>query len=91
MFPDSLFQAFCISNRRNGPKDNDLIFFRLRQCAATARYRQPTPETAFRHAEQGDVSTFYRVGRNRGYALSGELPRPKPLQIARAICDQLTE
>lgn len=52
---------------------------------------QPTPETAFRYSEQGDVSTFYWVERNWGYALSGELSRPRLLQIARAIYDQLTE
>lgn len=51
---------------------------------------QPTPETAFRYAGEGGVSTFYWVERNWGYALSGELARPQLLQAARSIYDQLS-
>lgn len=51
---------------------------------------QPTPETAFRFAEQGGVSTFYWVERDWGYALSGDLARPRLLQVAREIHTQLS-
>lgn len=51
---------------------------------------QPTPETAFRYAEQGRISTFYWVERDWGYALSGDLARPRLLQVAREIHSQLS-
>ncbi|HQT30348.1 MAG TPA: anti-sigma factor [Thiobacillus sp.] len=51
---------------------------------------QPTPETAFRYVGEGEISTFYWVERNWGYALSGELSRPQLLQAARSIYDQLS-
>jgi anti-sigma factor RsiW len=51
---------------------------------------QPTPETAFRFAEQGGVSTFYWVERDWGYALSGDLARPQLLRLARHIHAQLS-
>lgn len=51
----------------------------------------PTPETAFRFAKRGLVSTFYWVEGNWGYALSGELSRAQLLQIAHAIHSQLSE
>lgn len=49
----------------------------------------PTPETAFRFAEQGAVNTFYWVEGDWGYALSGELPRAHLLGIAHTIHRQL--
>ncbi len=52
---------------------------------------EATPETAFRFAEQGVVSTFYWVEGNWGYALTGELSRTQLLQIAHAIHDRLSE
>ena len=52
---------------------------------------EATPETAFRFAEQGAVSTFYWVEGNWGYALTGELSRAQLLQIAHAIHDRLSE
>lgn len=51
---------------------------------------QPTPETAFRFAEQGGVSTFYWVEHDWGYALSGELARSQLLRVAEAIHAQLS-
>lgn len=51
---------------------------------------QPTPETAFRFAQQGGVSTFYWVEHDWGYALSGDLGRAQLLQVARAIHTQLS-
>ena len=50
----------------------------------------PTPETAFRFAEQGSVNTFYWVEGDWGYALSGELPRAHLLGIAHTIHRQLS-
>ena len=51
---------------------------------------EPTPETAFRFAEQGLVNTFYWVEGDWGYALSGELSRAQLLQIAHAIHSRLS-
>lgn len=51
---------------------------------------QPTPETAFRFAEQGGVSTFYWVEHDWGYALSGDLVRSRLLGVAREIHKQLS-
>ena len=50
----------------------------------------PTPETAFRFAEQGLVNTFYWVEGDWGYALSGELSRAQLLGIAHTIHRQLS-
>ena len=51
---------------------------------------EPTPETAFRFAEQGLVNTFYWVEGDWGYALSGELARAQLLQIAHATHSRLS-
>jgi len=51
---------------------------------------QPTPETAFRFVEEGNINTFYWVERNWGYALSGELSRPQLLQASHSIYAQLS-
>lgn len=50
---------------------------------------QPTPETAFRFAEQDGVATFYWVDLDWGYALSGNLPRATLLNVANSVYRQL--
>ena len=52
---------------------------------------EPTPETAFRFADQGGVNTFYWVEGDWGYALSGELSRAQLLHLAHAIHRGLSE
>lgn len=52
---------------------------------------EPTPETAFRFADQGGVNTFYWVEGDWGYALSGELSRAQLLRLAHAIHRGLSE
>ncbi len=44
-----------------------------------------TAATAFRFERSGEVSAFYWVDNNVGYALAGELERPVLLQIAEAV------
>lgn len=46
-------------------------------------------DTAFRFADEGGVSVFYWVDGGTGYALSGELPRDRLLQIATRVYRQL--
>ena len=50
---------------------------------------QPTPETAFRFAEQDGIATFYWVDLDWGYALSGDLPRTTLLKVANSVYQQL--
>lgn len=50
---------------------------------------QPTPETAFRFAEQDGIATFYWVDLDWGYALSGDLPRATLLNVANSVYQQL--
>jgi anti-sigma factor RsiW len=50
---------------------------------------QPTPETAFRFAEQDGIATFYWVDMDWGYALSGNLPRATLLNVANSVYQQL--
>ncbi|MHB1175000.1 MAG: anti-sigma factor family protein [Sulfuriferula sp.] len=50
---------------------------------------QPTPETAFRFAEEDGVATFYWVDLDWGYALSGNLPRATLLSVANSVYRQL--
>lgn len=52
---------------------------------------EPTPETAFRFAEQAGVNTFYWVEGDWGYALSGKLSRAQLLHLAHAIHRGLSE
>ena len=52
---------------------------------------EPTPETAFRFADQGGVHTFYWVEGDWGYALSGELSRTQLLSLAHAIHASLSD
>jgi anti-sigma factor RsiW len=46
-------------------------------------------ETAFRYARQGNVSVFYWLDREFGYALSGELAKDDLLRVARVVYEQL--
>ena len=45
--------------------------------------------TAFRYAQEGQVSVFYWIDRECGYALSGELDRPTLSRVATAVYRQL--
>lgn len=47
-------------------------------------------ETAFRYAEDGDISTFYWIEGQLGYALSGELTREQLLPVAQAVYHELS-
>lgn len=51
--------------------------------------REAGRETAFRYAREGNVSVFYWIDGPLGYALSGELPRERLLQVARAVYQDL--
>jgi anti-sigma factor RsiW len=52
---------------------------------------QKDPITAFRFAEHGNVSVFYWVDEDCGYAISGEISRPELSRVAHAIYRQLEE
>ncbi|HSW17973.1 MAG TPA: anti-sigma factor [Ramlibacter sp.] len=45
--------------------------------------------TAFRFEREGAASTFYWVDQGFGYALAGDLPRPRLLQLAESVYRQL--
>jgi anti-sigma factor RsiW len=53
------------------------------------RHDAGNAETAFRFAEEGSLSVFYWVDGPFGYALSGEVPRDKLLNLAEASYRQL--
>lgn len=42
-------------------------------------------QTAFRYARAGEISVFYWIDGSLGYALSGELDRPRLLQVAEIV------
>lgn len=46
-------------------------------------------QTAFRYANENNVSTFYWIEGKLGYALSGELDRERLLQVAEAVYRQI--
>jgi len=46
-------------------------------------------DTAFRYAANGDVSVFYWIDHDFGYALSGEVGKKKLLDLAHAVYNQL--
>jgi anti-sigma factor RsiW len=45
--------------------------------------------TAFRFAHEGPASTFYWVDQGFGYALAGDLPRPRLMALAESVYRQL--
>lgn len=51
---------------------------------------QDTATTAFRYAQEGDVSVFYWVDGRFGYALSAQLPRERLLPLATAVHHQIS-
>ncbi len=51
---------------------------------------KPTAETAFRIVTSKQMSTFYWVDRQWGYALTGDLPRAQLLEAARALYQRYT-
>jgi anti-sigma factor RsiW len=55
--------------------------------------RRPKAEqlTAFRFAKEGNVSVFYWIDRECGYALSGDLDRTALTRIATAVYKQLEQ
>lgn len=46
-------------------------------------------DTAFRYAAQNGVHVFYWIDQNLGYALSGDLPKPDMLRVARSVYEQI--
>jgi anti-sigma factor RsiW len=49
------------------------------------------PVTAFRFVQEGEVSVFYWVDQDCGYAISGEIGRPELSRLAQVIYRQLEE
>ena len=47
-------------------------------------------DTAFRFSQEGQISVFYWIDRNYGYALSGEMKRATLLTLATAVYQQLS-
>lgn len=47
--------------------------------------------TAFRFAQEGDVSVFYWIDRDLGYALSSQAPRATLAKVANTVYKQLGE
>lgn len=48
-------------------------------------------DTAFRFVSEGSMAAFYWIDGPMGYALTGKVPRPDLLQVARLVYDQLEE
>jgi anti-sigma factor RsiW len=46
-------------------------------------------DTAFRFVSEGGVAAFYWIDGPMGYALTGKVPRPDLLRLARLVYDQL--
>ncbi|MFD0667369.1 anti-sigma factor family protein [Ramlibacter sp. MAHUQ-53] len=46
-------------------------------------------ETAFRFTQQGRAATFYWVDQGFGYALAGQLPRERLMEVAREVYRQV--
>ncbi len=46
-------------------------------------------DTAFRYEQTGEISVFYWIDKDFGYALSGELQKKRLLDLAHAVYDQL--
>jgi len=51
--------------------------------------RDDTQETAFRFSRENNVSVFYWIDRNLGYALSGDLDKAALLRVANSVYQQL--
>jgi anti-sigma factor RsiW len=49
------------------------------------------PITAFRFVQEGNVSVFYWIDQDCGYAISGEIERPELSRLANVIYKQLEE
>jgi anti-sigma factor RsiW len=54
-----------------------------------SRSRKGANVTAFRFAREGNVSVFYWVDRDCGYALSGEVDKPTLSRIASSVYRQI--
>ena len=54
-----------------------------------SRQRSEPRDTAFRFSQENQVSVFYWVDGNFGYALSGEMKREQLLQVAEVVYKQL--
>lgn len=54
-----------------------------------SRSRKGETLTAFRFAREGDVSVFYWIDRDCGYALSGEVDKPTLAKIASSVYRQI--
>jgi anti-sigma factor RsiW len=54
-----------------------------------SRSKKGEPLTAFRFAREGNVSVFYWVDDDCGYALSGDLDKPVLARVASAVYRQL--
>jgi len=53
------------------------------------RSKKGEPVTAFRFAQEGNVSVFYWIDNDCGYALSGELDKPALARVASLVYKQL--
>jgi anti-sigma factor RsiW len=54
-----------------------------------SRSRKGDAVTAFRFAREGNVSVFYWIDDECGYALSGEVDKPTLARVASAVYKQL--
>ncbi len=54
-----------------------------------SRSKKGDPVTAFRFAREGNVSVFYWIDNDCGYALSGELDKPALARVAALVYKQL--
>lgn len=54
-----------------------------------SRRAGPETPTAFRFTQEGNVSVFYWIDRDFGYALSGEVARPALARVANTVYKQL--
>lgn len=55
------------------------------------RNRKGEPVTAFRFAREGNISSFYWIDHECGYALSGELDKPALAKLATVVYRQLED
>ncbi|MNN70883.1 hypothetical protein D3C81_1867720 [compost metagenome] len=56
-----------------------------------AKERAGRQETAFRYTQEQDLSVFYWIDGQLGYALSANLPKPELSKIASAVYAQLEQ
>ncbi|MCB1960917.1 MAG: anti-sigma factor [Rhodocyclaceae bacterium] len=93
--PDLQAEGFALMGGRLLPGDTGPGAQLMYQDAAGVRLtlylsrREAGRSTAFRFAQEDEVSVFYWVDNGTGYAVSGALPRERLLAVATALYRQL--